>query len=178
MRITPTSALPPNQSAVVINYPQPPQPKQPKPHKVYRVILNSNDRLSGTINNGIFRVRLPRSPKQNKCMMFIEFFAFESDVNGTQNTLDRYTYHVHINELNQPDTYYSKTGNTTNIVLTNKGREYLGNITDDTLGIPLMNKQLFEEGTINVFFSSFLLGNDVLGSKDWTMVFVIKEYDE
>jgi len=177
MRITPTSALPPNQSAVVMNYPPPPR-NENNPSRIYRIILNSNDRLSGTVNNGLFRVRLPRSPKQNKCMLFVEFFAYESDINGTQNTLDRYTYHVHINEITQPDTYHSKTGRTTNIILTNKGREYLGNITDDTLGIPLQSKQLFEEGTINVFFSSFLLDNTTLGSKDWTMVLVIKEHDE
>jgi hypothetical protein len=172
-----THAIPLNQSALVSNYPSPPPQQQPKPSKIYRVIISSHDRLSGDVNNGVYRVRLPRSPKSSKCKLFVEFFAYESDVNGTLGVLDRYTYHVHLAELNQPDSYHSKTDTTTNIILTNKTREYVADITHDTLGIPMNDKRLFEEGTINIYFSSSLIGQQDLGSKDWTMVLVINEYD-
>jgi hypothetical protein len=171
-------ALPENKAAVVQNYKLSQQPQTVKPYKVYRLIINSNDRLSGDVNNGIYRVRLPRSPKSNRCMLCVEFFAYESDINGTLGVLDRYTYHIHIAELNQPDTYHSRTDRTSSIILTNKSREYVADITQDTIGIPLIDKRLFEEGTLNIFFSSRVLSNADLGSKDWTMMLVINEYDD
>jgi hypothetical protein len=161
-----------------MNTPPPPRPKNVKPPKIYKVIINSNDRISGTIDNGLYRVCLPRSPKSNKCQLFVEFFAYEDESNSAATDLDRFVYHVHVSDISQPDTYYTKTNSTTNILLTNKGREYLADITDETLGISLSDKRVFETNNINIFLSSNNIATNTLASRDWTLVLLIREYDE
>jgi hypothetical protein len=145
--------------------------------KVYRVTLNSADRISGTISNATFKVNLPVSVKDYKCMMFVEFFAFNDESNSSLTNLDRYFYNIHLRELSQPNTYYTKTSNITNIILTAKGRYHASYPTTDTLGFPMTNKTMFENNTINIYFSSDAITDGILASQQWTMVLVIHEHD-
>lgn len=141
--------------------------------KVYKIFINSQDRISGTINNGVYQIKLPVSIKENKCQLFVEYFGFNGESSITD--LDRFNYNIHIAELSNPYSYWTNTKQPTNIILVNQTRVYASLPTADGLGIPLLNKKMFENNTINIFFSSRTMSDNLLASQNWSMVLTLYE---
>ena len=172
-----TNQIPEQNPAIQQNYTLQPRVKQPDMSKVYRVIINSNDWISGTIDNGIYAVNLPKSPNRNKCMLFVDFFAYEDETNSAITNLDRFAYNIHIREIVQPNSYRSLTKSPTDIILTLKGREYDGVPDWTAIGVPMTDKMTFEGNTINVYMTSRNMSTATLASRHWTMVLVILEHE-
>jgi len=172
------SQIPHNDQPVAHPYPEKPAPKTRPIPKIYRITLNSANRIFGTVDNATFSVKLPVSMKSSKVMLFPEFFAYNDEADSSLTDLDRYFYHVRLRELMQPNTFFSGTNSSTDIIFTNKGRTYATFPTLDTLGFPLENKKIFESSTVNIYITSPSLNSTILSSRDWTLVLTFYEYPE
>lgn len=163
----------PHPNYVRQDFPSKPEFQRKKIPKIYKIYINSQDRIRGTINNGFYQINLPVSIKDNKCLLYIEYFGFNNEVSTTD--LDRLNYNIHISELSNPYSYHTATKQPTNIILVNQGRTYAISPTTDTLGIPLINKKMFEGNTINIFFTSKTMSDALLSSQNWSMVLTLWE---
>jgi hypothetical protein len=108
-------------------------------------------------------------------MAYVSFFAFQDVL--PLSSLDDGIYNIHIPELMHSASYDTKTGTSTDIVLSNKGRIFQGGYpSEGDLGHPIVNMRMFPN-TIRVYFSSdFVTPADF--NQDWAMTLVIHEWDD
>jgi hypothetical protein len=154
-------------------YAVPPEPRTKKFKRVHRIILDSSHMFEGDAALGKFAVNLPTNIKPEDCQLFVESFIMK---NSTANAIcDTEYYHLHLNELFQPLTYYSGTLGSTNIIATLKGREFFTYPTFESCGIPLTDPNFFNNKVLSFEISSE--NEDVVNAidSDWILTLVIYE---
>jgi hypothetical protein len=136
------------------NYPS----KEDTVHKyrrVHRLVLKASDRAEGGVlatsfNNVTFDVKL-QPFKTDKLTLYVESFHME-DTTGDTTFFDVVPYNIHLKEMKQPLSYYSRSNGPSDIIATIKGVSYHhGN--DYDFGYEIPNPNIFN-GTITIYFSS------------------------
>jgi hypothetical protein len=154
--------------------PFPSQPLKKQCPRVHRIVLDSKDG-EGAYEDIVFKVNLPQDIQSENAMLYVESFHM---TNSTANAdLDTKPYKIHIRGLTQPLSYHTENQNSSDVILTLKGRSHTGNLTD-RFGIPLLDKRFFRNSSVNVYFTSpDSILEDVM-DEDYILTLVILELDE
>jgi hypothetical protein len=130
--------------------PFPSQPLKKQYPRVHRIVLDSKDG-DGVYEDCVFKVNLPQYIQSEHAMLFVERFHMTNT--NTNAELDTKPYKIHIRGLTQPLSYHTENKNNSDVILTLKGRSYIGNLTD-SFSIPLLDKRFFRNSSVYVYFTS------------------------
>lgn len=148
-------------------YPFAPEQKRPK---CVKVILNSNDRQSGTLTRATFNVKLPVEFQNKKLNLVVESFIVSSAPNSVSN-LTLYPYYVRISEYRNPYSYSSTSQTTSGRILLTTGTTYFNNTPRDTGGSTVIDPTLFTRPvTIEVFSPHFDITAVNGVTNDWSIM--------
>jgi len=153
--------------------PFPSQPLKKQYPRVHRIVLDSKDG-DGVYEDCVFNVNLPQDIQSENAMLYVESFHMTNT--NTNAELDTKPYKIHIRGLTQPLSYHTDNQNSSDVILTLKGRSYTGNLSD-RCGIPLLDKRFFRNSSVNVYFTSpdSIIENVMDG--DYILTLVILELD-
>ena len=134
--------------------------------KFYKVILRSDDKISGTNDNAVYNITLPNEFKDYAVCVPESFY-----IKGSGNALATTPYSVHVRELMNPNSYQSQNGLATDVILTTIGYSYKNNAQVGSAGIPILNASFFNSRTVNVYFSAMDDISSVVDDYILTIVF-------
>ncbi len=137
----------------------------------FKVVLNSESRLGGSLTDAQFYIRLPNSFLNSRLNLTVDAILHAMAPNDN-SALERHPWRVHLTGLNNPFTYDSVTGNTHDIIAVCQDRSYVNTSQKDLGGATVVDKSMFDR-TVNVRFSSphVAIANAVVN--DWTLMLSI-----
>jgi hypothetical protein len=128
---------------------------EPKRAKCVKIMLNSNERQSGSLTSAQFKVNLPTEFQNKRLNLVVDAFVVGSAPNSVSN-LSLYPYWIRIAEVRNPFSYSSMTGTTSGIILLTTGASYFNNTPRESGGSTVISPTLFDRPiTIEIFSPHF-----------------------
>ena len=133
--------------------------------RFFKVVLRSDDKISGTNDNALFNIVFPQDFKDHAVCVAESFY-----VKGSGNALATTPYSCHIRELLHPNSYQSSNGLATDVIFTTIGYSYKTPANTTSVGCPILNGGFFNNRQINVYFTA----QDDISSvvDDWILTLV------
>ena len=132
--------------------------------KFYKVVLRSNDKISGTNDNAVFNITLPNDFKEHAVCCVESLY-----LKGSGTDIATTPYSCHIRELITPNSYQSSNGLASDVILSNVGYSYKNNVAVGSAGVPILNASFFNARTVNVYFTS----PSAITIGDWILTLVL-----
>lgn len=141
-----------------------------KKERTARVVLNSGDRLSGSLTSAQFYVQLPTNFLSPRLKVVIESFLESTAPNSSVN-LEAYPYMVSIRELRNPYSWESTQKGTHGIILVAQTRNFQNASTTSTASSTLVDRQLFQRPiTIDITSPHFDVTTTGGVTNSWSLV--------
>lgn len=116
--------------------------------QIHKIYLRSIDRVSGTIDNAVFNVKLPDGLHGRGVLVAEDFSQVGTSFANTP-------LEVHIRDIAQTRSYSSQTNGYCDVICTSRGGQWqnAGSSTS-SLGIPIQDLTTFRNTQLTVYFST------------------------
>lgn len=119
----------------------------------FKVVLRSADRDAGSTKlDARFSGVAINAPFQTPAVLVVESFRLSHTSNAT---LVNSVIELRLRGINQPRTWESSTKSASDLLTTFKGYEYQnGSACVDSIGVPVTDPNLFQNNSLNVYFTT------------------------
>lgn len=154
----------------------PSHPKITKEPRVFRIVLNSADRASGSLTDALYNITLPDNFLSTRYTVVLESIYHDQGTEANAS-LDKYAYSVRLEGLNSPYSFHSQTGLPTNILAVVKGRTYLNPSPVNMSGLLGTDHTLFNR-PVRLQLTTQANGVDItqVAVNDWTATLLIYDF--
>jgi hypothetical protein len=140
----------------------------------FKVLLNSQSRISGSLSDAGFYIRLPDSFVGPRLNLTVDAVLHASAPNNNA-ALESFPWSMHLTGLNNPFSYDSSTNNTTDVIALCMSRNYIGSDQRDLGGATCVDRSIFDR-PVSVRFASPHMDIAAAIVNDWSLLLTI--YDD